>query len=176
MRIGSVAERHKTLIRVNVPVVVARTVAFARDPSFKGKSMEELKSLRVGHVAGAKFASEASEGFAEVWAADKPEQLFEMLERDRIDLVIVGEETGNRIIGKGGLADVFPLGSSLKEVKFYHLLHERHADLVPKIEAVLKRMMQTSEPQQTRGKTGHQLKPEGKTSSRAPEALHPDPS
>ncbi len=141
VRVSSVADKYQTLIRVDVPLVVARIFAYTNKQPLRGKALAELKHLRVGHVAGARFASEAAVGFAEIWEADTPEQLFEMLHHDRIDLVIVGEETGRRIIRDAELKGVFPLLPSLREVAFYHLLHERHADLVPRIKAVLRRLM-----------------------------------
>jgi len=141
-RVRSVGDLHETLIRVEVPVVVARTFAYTDKPELKGKSLSELEHLRAGHVAGARFAGELAKGFAEVWPAETPEQLFEMLHRDRIDLVILGESTGNRLIGEMALTEVFPLQPSLETVEFYHFLHEKHAALVPRIEAVLRRMMQ----------------------------------
>ncbi|POF31766.1 type 2 periplasmic-binding domain-containing protein [Roseibium marinum] len=145
VRVEGVSDRHKTLIRVDVPVVVARIFAFTRNPQLQGKSLSELKYLRAGHVGGARFAGELAEGFLEVWTAEEPEQLFEMLLRDRIDVVVVGEDTGNRLIREMGLTDVYPLQPSLGEIAFYHFLHVKHADLVPLIEDVLRRRLEDAE-------------------------------
>ncbi|MHA7772079.1 substrate-binding periplasmic protein [Roseibium sp. M-1] len=141
VRVRDIEALHESLIRVDVPVVVARTFAYTNKQELMGKSFGELRHLRVGHVAGARFAQALSKDYAEVWTADEPEQLFEMLQRDRIDLVIVGEGTGRRIIRDLKMEGVFPLRPSLEEISFYHYLHQKHAGLVPKIEAVLKRMM-----------------------------------
>jgi len=141
VRVREIEALHDSLIRVDVPIIVARTFAYTNQPGLRGKSVDGLKHLRVGHVAGARFSSDLSTGFSEVWAAETPEQLFEMLLRNRLDLVIVGEGTGRRIIRSQKLEGVFALSPSLQEVAFYHYLHEKHAGLVPKIEAVLKRML-----------------------------------
>ncbi|PVB61026.1 hypothetical protein DCO57_13855 [Labrenzia sp. 011] len=138
VRVVGTAERHDTLIRVDVPVMVARIFAYTRNGQLQGQSLSELKYLRAGHVSGARFAGEMAEGFSEVWTAETPGQLFEMLIRDRIDVVIIGESTGKRLIGEMGLTDVFPLQHSLKEIAFYHFLHVRHAELVPLIEDALR--------------------------------------
>lgn len=151
VRVKAVGADHSSLLRVDVPVIVARTFAYANKRQLRGKSFTQLRHLRVGHISGARFASELAEGFAEIWTADTPEQLFEMLRRDRVDLVIAGEGTGWRIIRDKNLEDVFPLGPSLHEVAFYHYLHEKHVDLVPRIEAVLRRMLSVPEGQETDG-------------------------
>lgn len=142
VRVKIAGSAHESLIRVDVPIIEARTFAYANKPELHGKSFGELKHLRIGHVSGARFAAELAKGFSEVWTAETPEQLFEMLLRDRLDLVIVGEGTGRRIVRERELKDVFPLTPSLRTVSFYHYLHEKHAALVPRIEAVLRRQLE----------------------------------
>jgi ABC-type amino acid transport substrate-binding protein len=141
VRVKAVGADHSSLLRVDVPVIVARTYAYANNRQLRGKSFNQLRHLRVGHVSGARFAAELADEFAEIWTADTAEQLFEMLRRDRVDLVIAGEGTARRVIRDKKLEGVFPLRPSLHEVAFYHYLHEKHVDLVPKIEAVLRRML-----------------------------------
>jgi ABC-type amino acid transport substrate-binding protein len=142
VRVKIVGTAHESLIRVDVPIIEARTYAYASKPELRGKPFGELKHLRIGHVAGARFASELADGFSEVWTAETPEQLFEMLLRDRLDLVIVGEGTGRRVIREREIKEVFHLTPSLRTVSFYHYLHEKHAALVPRIEAVLRRQLE----------------------------------
>ncbi|TYC65250.1 hypothetical protein FMN63_22795 [Stappia sp. BW2] len=141
VRVRAIEADHNSLLRVDVPVIVARTFAYANKRELRGKSFKQLRHLRIGHVSGARFAAKLADGFAEIWTAETPEQLFEMLRRDHVDLVIAGEGTGRRVIRDKKLEGVFPLRPSLREVEFYHYLHERHVDLVPRIEAVLRRML-----------------------------------
>ncbi|KZM49265.1 hypothetical protein [Labrenzia sp. OB1] len=141
VRVKNVDDRHRTLIRVDVPVAVSHISAFTRNPQLLGKSLSELQYLRAGHISGARFGHELTEGFSEVWTAEKPEQLLEMLVRDRVDVVVISESSGQRLIREMGLSDVFSLQPPLKEVAFYHFLHEKHADLVPQLEDVLRRQL-----------------------------------
>ncbi|CTQ51597.1 hypothetical protein LP7551_00109 [Roseibium album] len=139
VRVHKVGSLHESLIRVEVPVIVARIYAFSNKPELRGRPFGELKHLRIGHVAGAKFAQDLAVDFLDVWTADSAEQLFEMLQRDRLDLVIVGERTGPRIIRERKLSGIIRLQPALREIPFYHYLHEKHADLAPKVEEVLRR-------------------------------------
>ncbi|WP_299816764.1 ABC transporter substrate-binding protein [uncultured Roseibium sp.] len=145
VRIKNVADRYETLIRVDVPVVVSRISAFTRNSQLQGKSLSELKYLRAGHISGARFGAEITEGFSEVWTAETPEQLMEMLLRDRVDVVVISENSGHRLISEMGLSDVFSIQPPLKEIAFYHFLHVKHADLVPLIEDVLRRRIGNTE-------------------------------
>jgi len=50
------------------------------------------------------------------------------------------------------LENVFPIPASFREYLFYHYLHERHRELVPRVEEVLRDML--SEPVEVPGKKG----------------------
>jgi len=141
IRVRRVGSLHKTLIRVEVPVVIARSVALVRDPKHASVPFDELKHLRAGHVAGANFASKLTQGFSEVWRTETPEQLVDMLKHNHVDLIVLGEETAKRLLGQMNSDDIFPLSASLGEICFYHYLHRKHAALVPKVELVLKRIL-----------------------------------
>lgn len=141
VRVRQVGQEHRSLLRVEVPLVTSRTFAYTNRPELKGKSLDELYLLRAGHVDGARFAAELANRFSEVWTARKPEQLFNMLKYGRVDLVIVSEQTGKQMIEQLDLAGVFALQPTLSEVRYYHYLHERHARLVPEIEAALRKIL-----------------------------------
>lgn len=139
VRFQHVETLYDSLVRVKVPIVMVRTFAYTNKPELLGKQFSELKHLRIGYVIAVRFTQKLAEGFAETWEAETPEQLFEMLQRDRVDLVMVSDVEGNRAISQMELSNVFPLASSQRDVPFFHFLHIKHADLVPQIETVLRR-------------------------------------
>ncbi|MHA7772080.1 substrate-binding periplasmic protein [Roseibium sp. M-1] len=141
VRIGLVGDRHPALIRVDVPLLVVSTYGYTNKADLQDKSAEELKAFRAGHVRGAVFGELAARGSAEVWSADEPEQLFEMLKQGRIDVVYVREIRAEEMIERFGMEDVRPIPASFREYPFYHYLHERHRDLVPRVEQVLREFL-----------------------------------
>ncbi|WP_297834875.1 transporter substrate-binding domain-containing protein [uncultured Roseibium sp.] len=141
IRIGSVGDRYPTLVRVDVPLLSVVAYGYTNRADLKDKSLEDLKSLRAGHVRGAVFGEMAASGFAEVWSAEEPEQLFLMLKQKRLDLVFVRELRAKEMIERFGLEDAFSLPSSRKEYAFYHYLHERHRDLAPQVEEALRAVL-----------------------------------
>ncbi|MFC6658147.1 hypothetical protein ACFQEX_23105 [Roseibium salinum] len=124
VRVRSVGDRFPTLLRVEVPIVTSRTFAYTNKAELRGKLPEELYRLRVGHVDGARYAVKLAEKFSEVWTARTPEQLFDMLQYGRVDIVIVSEQTGEQMIKQSGQAGIFALQPTLSEVRYYHYLHE----------------------------------------------------
>ncbi|TYC52281.1 hypothetical protein FMN50_18185 [Rhodobacterales bacterium] len=137
VRLAETSQQIPSLLRVDVPIVVSRALAFTNKPELRGRSASELHFLKVGYLSGARYAIEASKGFSEVWTTDTPEQLLEMLKAGRVDIMILGEETGRRIMRDQPKTHVFPLYPPIREVRFYHFLHCRNAALVPKLEGIL---------------------------------------
>jgi len=152
VRIGLVGDQYPSLVRVDVPLLSVSTFGYTNRPELKDNSVAELKSFRAGHVRGAVFGEQAAKGSAEVWSAEEPEQLFRMLKQGRIDVVYVREIRAEEMIERFDLDNVFPIPASFREYPFYHYLHERHRELMPRVEEVLRDML--SEPVEASGKKG----------------------
>lgn len=139
IRIQLVGDRHPSLLRVNVPLITVAAYGYTNRPELKSLDLDHLRNLRAGHVLGALFGETAAEGFAEVWSAEEPEQLFTMLNQGRLDIVFVRESKAKELIARFGMDSVYPIPSTYRAHSFYHYLHERHRDLVPRIESVLRK-------------------------------------
>jgi polar amino acid transport system substrate-binding protein len=131
----------QTLIRIDVPVYVSYSVALVRDRNLISMPIGDLKHLRAGHIAGANYARKITQGFSEIWTGETPEQLLEMLVHDRVDLVVLGEETANKVLASKQVDRIFRLAQSPGVVCFYHYLHDKHAALVPRFEEALRRIL-----------------------------------
>lgn len=141
IRIRQIGDSYDTLIRVDVPLFDAPVLAYASNPGFRKQTFDGLKAtggVRVGFVAGHIYAKNLSEGFAEVWIAEDPKQLMDMLKHDRIDLAIISEDVGNRAVEAQAFRKAFTLASPAGLISAYHYLHIRHAELVPRVEDALR--------------------------------------
>lgn len=141
VRIGLVGDRYPSLVRVNVPLLSIATFGYSNRPDVKTMSEHDLKALRAGHVRGAVFGEIAARGFAEIWSADEPEQLFEMLKQNRLDLVFVREKRAREMIARFQMDDVYPIPFSRRDYPFFHYLHKRHQGLVPLVEKALRKVL-----------------------------------
>jgi len=70
-------------------------------------------------------------------ALNNPRQMMRMVDRQRIDLVLLPYTEGLGIINDSGLTNTLAIGPVLAEVPVYHYLHQRHQPLVAPLTAVL---------------------------------------
>lgn len=146
VRIEGIEKRFPTLVPVKVPIARLETGVFVSRENAKRISVDTLSEGSVGHMAGVVFAESLTKGFQDVWIADTHDELFKMLNAGRVDAVISSVSAGTRQIQKmsyGG--DIVALEPPLRSVPLYHYLNDRHAALVPKIEAVLADMTKVGE-------------------------------
>ncbi len=104
--------------------------------SVKIETAADIKNYRVAYVRGLKLAEGycAKEGIKAEAVADFP-TLVKMLENDRFDVALAAV-SGNP--GLTAIAQSRPI--KLASTHFLHVLNKKHADLVPKIDKVLKAM------------------------------------
>ena len=72
-------------------------------------------------------------------AANSADTLFKMLSVDRFEVALV---TSTQLLAPNGVAleGAERVGTALASSYSYHVLHRKHADLIPKFDAVLKAM------------------------------------
>lgn len=128
------------IVRVDVPVLSMPIYAYTSDLRFRDHTLDEMKNLRVGHVAGALFAEKAVAGFLNVTKVEDPEVLFDMLQLQRIDIAIAAENPGDLLMEAADEGTIYRVGDRLMAVDFYHYLNRRHKSLVPLLEEILVRM------------------------------------
>ena len=110
-----------------------------------------MKNTRVGHLQGLEQLDDYTKDFRHVWKAETFRELFEMLAAGKLDAV-VSEEMASKIeIEALELDNIVALEKSMTPVYPFHFLHEKHADLVPKITEVLREMKTNGEMNQIVG-------------------------
>jgi polar amino acid transport system substrate-binding protein len=115
-------------------------VAFARKNITLPQGWASLAPYRVGFITGWKtFEAEATQARV-VNKVDGPEQLFRMLEADRIDLALYTLADGQALLKQGNLSGIAVVQPHLLEVDMYLYLHQRHADWASQIAIALKAM------------------------------------
>lgn len=139
---NAIRDDYPDLLSVPVSFYAATFSAFSKDPSLQIKGWQDLKTYNVGVVTGWKILVD---GVARVdpvgyTRVDTSKALFEMLALDRIDIATLGTRSGLKAIRELGLEGIHVLKPPLAEKKLYMQLHERHADLLPKITRVLQEM------------------------------------
>ncbi|MBN3561060.1 substrate-binding periplasmic protein [Aliamphritea spongicola] len=138
-RIAGITEDYPHLLQVPTPVNRVEVVAFCRTDGDSEMNLESLKNYRLGVRRGVRFnvhlpLSETTQ------RVDSNRQLFNMLEKSRIDIALVGKANGLQIIREMEVTDITPLATPLLNLNLYHYVHSRHKALIPKLNKVLQDM------------------------------------
>ncbi len=147
MRVGGASEKWTNLIQVPGTVYQFDFVAFTRDLSnadldVEGKGWGSLTPYRVavpkGWVETGNYVNEDNTTTLE--RITSPPKLFMTLRRKKTDLIIYERLMGYEIIKKLQLKNVHVLEPPLSSKEMFLYIHNKHADLVPKLVKALEEM------------------------------------
>lgn len=145
-RIGAVAERFPTLVKVDAPIFMLQNAYFTVvEGGEKALSEEDLASSKVGQLEGIVRFDQITKEYSNVWHGRSYVELFEMLHAGQLDVVIGDLVAGQLTLSKMGLANIEVLGGAIHREPLYHYLHEKNAELATDIGAVLGRMNDSGE-------------------------------
>jgi polar amino acid transport system substrate-binding protein len=140
-RLTGLQKKYNNLIRVPISVSQLDGVAFTRNLDIHTDGWHRLKNLRIGAFIGSKFV-ERNAASLNVLYVPAVSNLFRMLERDRLDVIVIPYLTGLNYIKENSLAGIRALTPSLTTIKLYHYVHKNHIDLLPRINASLEAMLE----------------------------------
>jgi polar amino acid transport system substrate-binding protein len=141
LRVPGLSSQYPNLVQVPERYIGISFVAFAKDASIRlDQGWASLKPHRVAFINGWKMFETNAAVAKAVTKVDKPEQMFLMLDVDRIDLALYTRADGIALVRSMGLSSVAPLTPALKDVDMYLYLHKRHEALVPKLAQALREM------------------------------------
>ncbi|HTD05889.1 transporter substrate-binding domain-containing protein [Undibacterium sp.] len=128
------------LQKIAPPITYEEFGVFSVDKQFTVAGYESLRPYSIGYLAGAKLLEVKLRGMR-VDTAPNMESLFRKLEAGRTDLVVDSRASYCELKG-WGLHRVVLLEPSLEKFLGYHWISKRHEALIPKLEAVLRKMSQ----------------------------------
>lgn len=139
-RVPVIEPRCPNLIRVPTSLYTNRVVAFVRSDGIPYvASWDELARYRVGAVLGYKFVGKMTSNMNRTVVSDYA-KLFNMLTNGRIDVAVVEYFDVLPALRSLDLKTIRLLQPPLAFNPMYHYLHKRNADLVPRIDRVLRDM------------------------------------
>ena len=131
-RIAGIEKQYPNLIQVPEKVMDWEFAAFSKDPSMQS-SWLELRPRSVGHIKGWKIYEQNFAGAERVSMADDPDQLFRLLELNRIEVALYERWLGLAFLKQRDLNGIQPLAPLLATREMFIYLHRRHASLAPKL-------------------------------------------
>jgi len=144
-RIFEVGEQYKTLIRVPVPYLSLKGTVFFLKNNVNIGSQADLADYKSGILRGVIYSDELTSEYQRMFG-NNTYQLFNLLVKNRVDLVIATEVSGKLEAAINfNNYDIKTANNPLVEIPIYHYLHEKNKHFVPLIEPVLRKMLQTGE-------------------------------
>lgn len=143
-RTAQAAEMLPNMLRVEVPIGHVRITAFSRNPAVKINHWQDLSTWRVDVLRGIYLAKVQMQGqnYIEVNTID---QAIQRLLADRTDVVVaLGDETEWQLKQHANHG-IYTIQPDLAKTQVFHYVHERHAALVPQLEATLRQLNQQTQ-------------------------------
>lgn len=137
-RIAGLEKTYTHLIRVPEKILDFPFVAFARHATIGTANWDTLTSVAVGHIHGWKIFEQSLKPGSHITVVDNAEQLFTMLDKQRIDVALYERWLGLALVKKMGLKNISVVEPTLAEREMFVYLHERHTDRIPAIAAALR--------------------------------------
>lgn len=137
-RIAGLEKNYSNLVRVPEKVMDFPFVAFARQAKLTSANWDTLASVSVGHIQGWKIFEQSLKPGTMVTVVDTAEQLFTMLDKNRVDVALYERWLGLALAEKMGIKNIHVVEPVLAEREMFIYLNKRHADKVPAISAALR--------------------------------------
>ncbi|MBF0587667.1 MAG: transporter substrate-binding domain-containing protein [Magnetococcales bacterium] len=139
-RVKGLSLLYPNIVRVPEKVVDYDFVAFSRSRDILIDGWESLSDHSVAIITGWKILEKNLATVRELVRVRHPEQLFELLNLGRVEVVVYERWQGLYMIRDLGFTEVHALSPPLASREMFLYLHKRHRSLVPKVTSVLQDM------------------------------------
>ena len=143
-RIDGLSRKYPNLLQITPAINFIEGAAFSAEKKFAVSGWTSLKPYRIGIIRGIKFAEAGTTGMNRYTAGDYGE-LFRMLARGRVDVVIAPSLNGHYQIEWMRLKEIEELEPPLKRFPLFHYLHRKHEVLANRLGEMFMQMRDTGE-------------------------------
>lgn len=138
-RIPGLTRQYPNLIRVPEPVMTVEFVAFTKRLVFDTDDWGSLAPYRVAIVRGWKILERNIGAHTRLLSVKHPENLFHLLKNGRTEVAVSDRFSGRAMARSVGLEHYNLLSPPLATTPMYLYLHRKHAQLIPRLTARLRK-------------------------------------
>ncbi|WP_233081222.1 substrate-binding periplasmic protein [Rheinheimera soli] len=143
-RTAQAADMLPNMLRVEVPIGHIRITAFSRNPKLKIERWQDLSAFRVDVLRGI-YLAKVNMQDQEYTEVNTISQAIQRLLSGRTDVVVaLGDETEWQLKQQKNHG-IYTIAPDLAKTEIFHYVHERHAALVPQLEAALRQLVVPSQ-------------------------------
>ncbi len=144
-RIKGIDKIYTNLVRVPEKLIEWKFVALTRNSSITIKNWDDLYKYNIGYIRGWKILENNTKNHQKVSVVRSPQELFSMLDKDRIDIALYSKWMGLNIVKQNDIQGVRVVEPPLAMREMYIYLNKKHAVHVNKIAGALKKMKESGE-------------------------------
>ncbi|RKF20187.1 hypothetical protein DBZ36_07025 [Alginatibacterium sediminis] len=146
LRIFEYGEQISNVIRVPTPYYQLETRAFSLSKAnLDIVSIKDMEEYRVVKVLGVKHTDIATAGLTNVHSVPNSQTMMRFLAAGRADIALTNTVDGLATIKALKLKTISAQAEPLATLDLYHYLHQRHANLVPIIDAKIQELIASGE-------------------------------
>jgi polar amino acid transport system substrate-binding protein len=139
-RIGGLEKFYPNLIQVPEQTFDMEFAAFAKNVTFSTTDWNTLKPYTVAIINGWKILERSIPPEVTLTKVKNSEQLFNLLEKDRVDVILYGKWQGLHYIREHKYNNVKLLQPSLAKMNMYVYFNKKHRDLAHEFSKKLREM------------------------------------
>ena len=138
-RTAEAAAMLPNMVRVQVPIGHIRITAFSRDPAIQIENWQSLGIWQVDVLRGIYLAKINMQGQQYTEVNTIPQAIQRLLSGRADIAVLLGDET-EWLLKQQAYQGIYTIAPDLAKTQIFHYVHERHAALVPQLEAALRQL------------------------------------
>jgi len=155
-RITGINNQYPNLVQVPVPIYDLEGIVISKKERFKVDGWESIRPFIIGLRRGIIFAENGTKGMTRSIVYSN-EQLFNMLNANRFDLIILIRINSVKFMSQEENKNLMILEPPVEVHRLYHYLHKKNTHLVPKLTKVLQQMKEEGLMQEHKDKFMKQL-------------------
>jgi len=138
-RISGVEKTYPNLIPIKVPLHESNWMVYTQNKSIKVNGWISLKPYTIGIRRGVVTTEKGTQGM-DIVVVNSNEQLFELLQRKRIDVAILSSGNGQKLLKKNIYSNIYQLETPVYKVNVYHYIHQKNKHLVPQLTQIMEKL------------------------------------
>lgn len=141
-RIKGLSKVYENIVRVPEKIMDWEFVVFCRKDLKLGQGWEALKDKTVAIINGWKILERKVPARVELTRVRNASQLFTLLKKDRVDLVVYEKWSGLKILADKKMSNYEARYPALEKKEMFIYLNKKHKHLINKLAGILKKMKQ----------------------------------
>jgi len=141
-RVKGIDKLYKNLLRVPEKIMDWEFVGFSNSSIQLPNGWSDLSSRAVSHINGWKIFEKNVPDTAEITKTSNAEGLFNLLRRNRAEVVLYERWGGSQLLNEMNMGNVERCKQTLAVKEMFIYLHKKHKSLVPKLAKAMSAMKQ----------------------------------